>query len=80
MALALARAEERLDGAILDVNLNGEEVFPLADELISRGVPVIFSTGYDGASALPAPYRDRPRLEKPFAAEGLKRLSAAVFS
>lgn len=38
-----------LDGALLDVNLGGEMVYPVADVLIARGVPFIFATGY-GAS------------------------------
>ena len=38
-----------MDGALLDVNLGGEMVFPVADVLIARGVPIIFATGY-GAS------------------------------
>jgi hypothetical protein len=63
----------------LDVNLGGEHVFPVADELVRRGVPVIFATGYDAASVLPPAHRDRPRLEKPFGAGELHRLASAVF-
>jgi len=57
--------------AILDVNLDGEEVFPVADILIKRGLPFVFVTGY-GENSLPAPYRGRPTLQKPFHAEQLK--------
>jgi CheY-like chemotaxis protein len=57
--------------AILDVNLDGEEVFPVADILIKRGLPFVFVTGY-GENSLPKPYRGRPALQKPFQAEQLK--------
>jgi DNA-binding response OmpR family regulator len=63
-AMALVRDEARIDGAILDVNLGGEMVYPVADLLMERGVPIAFTTGYD-ASAIPARFRDIPRCEKP---------------
>lgn len=44
-ALALA-AEEVVDAAILDVNLNEEQSFPVADLLHERGIPFLFATGY----------------------------------
>ncbi len=56
--------EEQVDIALLDVNLDGELVFPLADMLQSRGVPFLFLTGYDEA-VLPEAWRDRPRISKP---------------
>jgi response regulator RpfG family c-di-GMP phosphodiesterase len=55
---------EPVDSALLDVNLDGELVFPLAEALTERGVPFIFLTGYD-EDILPPPWRDRPRLAKP---------------
>lgn len=54
-----------IDVAVLDINLRGDAVFPLADVLRERGVPFVFATGYDEAS-VPPPYRDVPRWEKPF--------------
>jgi CheY-like chemotaxis protein len=63
-ALALLR-EEPLDAAVLDINLKGQMVFPVADALREQGVPFIFATGYD-ASIVPEAYRDVPRWEKPF--------------
>ncbi|MBB5712519.1 response regulator [Sphingomonas xinjiangensis] len=62
--LRLLRDTEQLDGAILDVNLRGEHVFPLADELMARGVPFVFTTGYD-ASAIPSRFNKVSRCEKP---------------
>ncbi len=61
------------DLAILDVNLNGEPVSPVADALVARGVPFVFATGY-GEHGLPEPYRDRPTLKKPFQLEGLEQM------
>ena len=52
------------DVALLDVNLGGEMVYPLADALLARGVPLVFATGYD-AWAIPARYAHLPRCEKP---------------
>ncbi|MDJ0386766.1 HWE histidine kinase domain-containing protein [Roseomonas sp. E05] len=45
-ALRLAGEEALLDAAVLDVNLRGQAVFPVADLLVRRGVPVVFATGY----------------------------------
>lgn len=63
-ALAAARSE-RVDIAVLDVNVAGEMVFPVAHLLEERGTPFLFVTGY-GRAALP---RDKPHWEvctKPF--------------
>ena len=63
-ALKAAR-EERLDAAVLDINLAGERVDPIAKTLAGRNVPFVFTTGYD-RSMLPAEHADRPTLAKPF--------------
>ena len=63
-ALALVRSEPEIDGAILDVNLRGEMIFPVADALVERGVPFLFTTGYD-ASVIPKRFKDTVRCEKP---------------
>ena len=57
-----------IDLAVLDVNLGGEEAFPVATRLAERGVPFVFSTGY-GNAGLPADWRSRPTLQKPFTQE-----------
>src|SRR5438128_6046092 len=59
------------DLAILDANLNGEPVSPVADALVARGTPFFFATGY---GELPEPYRDRLTLKKPFHRDGLERM------
>ena len=63
-ALRLAAEAGRLDGAILDVNLCGARVYPVADLLRERNVPFVLATGYD-PRAIPDRYRDAPRSEKP---------------
>ncbi len=53
------------DFAILDVNLAGDPIFPVAQALAARGVPFAFATGY-GAGGLPDEWKGRPTLQKPF--------------
>jgi DNA-binding response OmpR family regulator len=55
---------ERIDCAVLDINLHGDLAFALADELKQRGTPSIFATGYDD-SVLPREFSANVRLEKP---------------
>jgi CheY-like chemotaxis protein len=65
-ALALLADQNlRIDAASLDINLNGELVYPLADVLRERRIPFIFCTGYDERTSPPS-YRSVPRCEKPF--------------
>lgn len=71
-ASALASAEP-LGGAVLDVNLNGEMIFAVADRLTARGIPILFVTGYDVAAVLPERFRAVPALQKPFEASTLRR-------
>ncbi len=63
-ALDLVRSEPTIDGGILDVNLGGEMIFPAADLLVERGVPFVFTTGYD-ESVIPTRFADIVRCEKP---------------
>lgn len=63
-ALALIAGDNRLDAAVLDVNLGAERSFPIVDTLLDRGVPVILTTGYD-VRAIPEAYVKLPRMEKP---------------
>ena len=68
-ALALLTSE-RIDIAVLDIDLHGELVFPVADFLTARAIPFVFVTGYS-RSILPAEYRDVATWEKPFDAYAL---------
>jgi DNA-binding response OmpR family regulator len=74
-ALKLLTGEDVLDGAILDVNLRGERVYPVVDVLRERGVPLVFTTGYE-QWALPEAYADVPRCEKPV---DMRQLAGALF-
>ncbi|MBP1884610.1 response regulator [Sinorhizobium mexicanum] len=60
-----ASREQTFEVATLDLNLRGEFVYPLVDELLERGLPVLLLTGYT-ASDLPERFRALPRLAKPF--------------
>lgn len=77
-ALRLARSEA-LDGAVLDVNVRGQRIDPVAEVLMARGIPVLFATGYgevklaSGAAATV--------IDKPYTQEKLSRgLAAAMAS
>lgn len=63
-ALALVDAGG-FDIALLDIDLHGERVTPVADAVRERGQPVIFLSGYGDANMLPAHLQRLPRLEKP---------------
>jgi len=65
------------DLAILDVNLDGQDVYPVADLIGKRGLPFMFVTGY-GGRGLPDNYRNRPTLQKPFQLDELKRMLAQL--
>lgn len=63
-AAELIASEAEIDAAVLDINLRGELIFPIADALEERGVPFVFATGYD-RWAIPERFADAPRMEKP---------------
>ena len=75
----LSLVGERLDAALLDVNLHGESSFAIAAELDAAQVPYMFLTGYD-SWAIPDSYQAVPRLTKPFVmsrvVEAVERLVA----
>src|SRR4051812_14727008 len=54
------------DGVLLDVNLGGTLSFPLAAALEARGVPFVFTTGYDADTVFPPEFRRIRRISKPF--------------
>jgi len=73
-ALAVLRCEDRaIDAAVLDINLNGMAVFPVAEALKVRGIPFVFATAYD-EMVVPAAYGDVPLVEKPVSNDELLRL------
>jgi CheY-like chemotaxis protein len=67
------------DIVILDVNLNGDETYPIADALATRAIPFAFASGY-ATSGLRKEYRSIPFLQKPFQQRELEQVLAAVLS
>lgn len=66
-ALELISRGERIDAALLDVHLGTEAVYPVADVLQSKGIPMVFTTGYESAD-LPPTLSAVPTLQKPVGA------------
>jgi len=62
---AALAGQDGLDAALLDVNVAGRQIFPVAEALKARGVPFVFSTGY-GEGGLPEEWRGAPTIQKPF--------------
>jgi DNA-binding NtrC family response regulator len=70
---AIARLQAEIVGfALLDLNLRGEKVLPVADELIRRDIPFAFATGYEDW-VIPPEYRQRPRIQKPVSEPALRK-------
>ncbi|PZQ13717.1 MAG: hypothetical protein DI565_14375 [Ancylobacter novellus] len=76
-ALDAISSNDAIDGALLDVNLGGEQSFEVADALAGRGIPFIFVTGYGGAGVRDR-YPDAPTLQKPFVTSDLQRALATL--
>lgn len=72
-ALDLLASDPPPDAAILDINLGGEMVYPVAEALRACAIPFIFTTGYEAEAILPA-YAGVPRAEKPLAPREVVRL------
>jgi CheY-like chemotaxis protein len=73
-----ALRRERIDGAVLDVRLDGDTTFPIADVLLRTANPILFVTG--AVSSIPERYRHVPRLHKPFDDTEFARLAKSVFA
>lgn len=71
-ALALVGNEKRIDGAVLDINLQGKPAYPVVDALRHNGVPIVLLTGYDRGSIAPD-YAEVPLVIKPAPIESLVR-------
>lgn len=69
----------KLDGAILDVNLRGEQVFEILPALLKVGLPVILASGYDDAQLFPDQFRTLPRVTKPFTSDAVKDACVRCF-
>ncbi len=67
------------DGAVLDVNLRGRQIFEVLPKLQSLGLRLIITSGYDDVTLFPPPFRAVPRIPKPFDERELKRICERVF-
>jgi CheY-like chemotaxis protein len=71
LAMRLQKALDRLaeepviEAAVLDVNIAGEKVYPVAERLRERGVPIVFATGY-GRGGLQPEWQDCEVIQKPY--------------
>jgi DNA-binding response OmpR family regulator len=70
---------ENFDLAVLDVNLNGERIYPVADALAKRGIPFLFVSGYGDSAILPG-HSDWKVCAKPFTGDVLASMLACVLS
>lgn len=70
-------AEMPVDAAILDVNLHGEQSYPVADALADRGIPFIFATGY-GDQEHPQRHKHAPTVTKPYSIAGIREALVSV--
>jgi CheY-like chemotaxis protein len=75
----LAIEKSEFDLAIIDVNLGGQSIAPVALALAALGRPFVFSTGY-GPQGLPEGFRERPILKKPFHIDGLRAALASALA
>jgi len=76
-AMAMARSG-RFDGAVLDMNLNGTPVYPLAELLTAEGVPFVFVTGYS-SDAVDKRFRAVPVVQKPIDENALAEVLTSLF-
>ncbi|MGX8008926.1 response regulator [Mesorhizobium sp. ORM8.1] len=70
-------AREKIDAALLDIQLNGETSYRIAESLQEKSIPFAFVTGY-GTSEIPARFAAVPVVQKPVAADGLTDVVAAL--
>jgi CheY-like chemotaxis protein len=70
----MALLDQPIDAAVLDANLNGRSVTPVAQVLAARGVPFLFATGYGEAGGAPTGF-DAPIIRKPY---DVTQVAAAV--
>jgi DNA-binding response OmpR family regulator len=80
VAEVLREAERgNLDGALLDVNLRGEQIFAILPQLIALGLKIVITSGDDDATHFPPDFRSLPLLAKPFDERALRAICEATF-
>lgn len=65
-AAVVAAGNEALDAALLDVNLNGESVYPAARLLDERNIPFVFCSAFTARERMPHEFSQKPRVAKPY--------------
>ncbi len=78
-ALEIVTGAGAIDAAVLDINLNGEMSYPVADALAARGIPFVFSTGYQ-RDRLPDGYKTCPLIQKPYGRPQLREALTQLLS
>jgi CheY-like chemotaxis protein len=79
MAAARELVEEgAFDGALMDVHIRGERVFPLCEILEARGIPFVLTSGYADWN-MPDKWEERPRLQKPYTVEQVEAALSRLF-
>jgi len=72
VAMAMQFVEtEFLDAAVLDINISGDTIWPVAEALRRKGVPCLFLSAYSPLSEIPELFKVAPRLEKPLEQKSL---------
>jgi DNA-binding response OmpR family regulator len=79
LAEAMSLLDGPIDAAVLDANLNGLSVTPVAEALAARGVPFVFATGYGEAGGAPLGF-DAPVIRKPYDVTQVAAAVAAILS
>lgn len=72
-----AVAQQRLDAAILDVNVHGEKSYPVAESLRSQGIPFVFASGY-GDTLHGEEFAEAPTVTKPYNLDGIRAAFARL--
>ena len=68
---------EKIDGAMVDMHIRGERVFPLCEALVGRNVPFVLTSGYADWN-MPEKWQDRPRLQKPYTLDEVEEALKAL--
>jgi CheY-like chemotaxis protein len=66
------------DGALMDIHIRGERVFPLCEMLEAQGLPFVFTSGYADRQ-MPKKWEDRPRVQKPYTVDQIEKALSALF-
>ncbi|MFY9837514.1 MAG: hypothetical protein WAK55_13810, partial [Xanthobacteraceae bacterium] len=67
------------DGALLDINLRGRQIFEILPQLDKLGLRMIITSGYNDVTLFPPAFRSLPRIAKPFDEKELRWICEIVF-